>query len=369
MKRGALLLILLVFSAITWAKAGPNGRAKNAIQAARNAKTDEERTALLKSITAEDVQDEEDLKALVGELKTFRAEPDRKKNSDHLAAIQQLSTAIKKTTKPGQHAAIKRLLDAEEADLPKNFQGPWGAKSKDEGFDAAARLERIQALVTAAADGRNEQALSTIRRIRKKGGVAGKIAEKAIGQFGKDEDFEQFVAEVKGDPKSLTDLNVFGPRAMRRIIEEVDSPSTTSEEKARLMGAFPRSVSRQDIPQVERLLKHDNKRVATIASNILANSLGSEDGSSIRGLLISSRSEERSAALSAMERSWKPAYVQDMINALRSDSDPAIRTFAAHVLGKKKVKEAESVLQEAATNDAVATVRETAAFALKKIKK
>jgi hypothetical protein len=364
-----VLSMFVALTSLAVAQEAGHLRAKDAVQAARRASSEDDRQKIYDAITTADIQDDDDLRALHQELKSFHVEKDTKVNSRHLAEIKHLSAVIGASTSPARQLAIKQLLEQEETTIPQNFQGPWGAKSKEEAFDGALRLEALQALATAAGQGHNEQALDSLRRIRKKGGVPGKIAEKAIGQIGKDEDFEAFVNEIKNQPRSLTNLNVFGPRAIKRIVSEVNSPSNTADQKARLIGALPSTVSRDEFSAMLPLLKHQDKRVVRVAATTLGNSLSAQDDAAIRDMLASSNSEIRGAGLVAISRSWDPKFVPDVLNVLKNDSDPWRRSFAAKILGQKHVKDAEGALADVAKNDKAPSVRESADFALKKLRK
>lgn len=369
MKFFVSLAVALLLIEHAQAQGGAHLRAKEAVLAARRATSEDEKQKIYAAITSADVQDDDDLKALHEELKSFRIDKDAKINTRHLDEIKHLSSVIGGATGSDRQAVVKQLLDQEESALPRNFQGPWGAKSKEEAFDGALQLETLQALATAAGQGHNEQALPALRRIWKKGGVPGKIAEKAIGQIGKDEDFEAFVSAIKNEPRALVNINVFGPRALKRIISEINSPSNTPDQKARLIGALPTTVNREEIPAVLALLHHDNKHVVSVAAIVLGNSLGAQDEKTIRDMLNDPNTEVRGAALLAINRAWDPKFVPDVVHAMKTDADPWRRSFAARILGQRHVKESESALADTAQNDKAPSVRESAAFALKKLKK
>lgn len=345
-------------------------RAKDAIRAAQQATSEEAKEQAYRQIDVQSIEDDADVKAIYGELanrhKGFRKDRPSKKQ---IESAHQLAEVLAKCREPKYHAVIKQLLEKEEDEVPAYYMGPWGAKSQNEASKEVVKFDRLKALTEAAGEGKNEAALPPLRKIRKKGGEAGKLAEKAIGQIGRDEDFEEFIREIKSDPKSRTNLTVFGQRAAERIIKEIDDPAVKPEEKTRLVGSFPQVVPRKDARSLVRLLKHNDRHVVSVISRTLSNSLGAEDEDIIRDLLKNPNRAVKGEALLAIDRVWDVKYLPDLLEILRTDTDNWRRSFVVHMLGKHKVVAATSALQDAEKNDQSSEVREAAAFALKRIRK
>lgn len=362
------LLLLAGVTAYGQQKKAAGNRAKDAIRVARQATTDEARENAYKAIDDDSIQDDDDIQAIYDELKLLpKGIKDPSQGKQRLRMGRDLALRLEQCRAPRQHSAIKRLLKEEADSIPLNFMGHWGAKNAEDAVRDGLIFGRLQALTSAAGEGKNESALPELRKLRRKGGEAGKVAEKAIGQIGSDEDFEEMIREIKNDPKSHVNLNVFGPRAMRRIVKEIKDPNLPKQEKSSLLGSFPKFVPKEDVPTLIELLGNEDKKVVSVASEALSNSVTAEDEGIIRQMLNSPKRYVRGEALLSINRLWDRKFLPDVLKILKSDQDDWQRAFAVKILGDHKVVEAKSALEEA-TKDPVLNVRESAQYALRKMK-
>ncbi len=343
-------------------------RAKDSIRAARQATSYEAKASAYRQIDENSVQDDDDVKEIYDELKNFPLEPrEVKQAKQRLKTAQRLASVLGKSRKPSQHSIVRQLLELEEAELPINYLGPWGAGTDEDGVKEALRFGRYKALVEAAGAGKNSSALPVLRKLRKKGGEAGKSAEVAIGQIGKDEDLNEFIAEIKRDPKARIYLDGFGEKAVDRIVKDIEGGTGPEEEKIRLLAAMPTRVPTESMGKVRSLLKHPNPRIAEIAARRLRTSMGAGDEAGVRELLASTNRAVQDEALNAVGDHWDLKFLPQLLAVLKNDPAAYRRSIAANILGKNKVIEAEQALRDAAGSDADSNVRESATFALKRM--
>lgn len=365
------LIGLLFFPGVTaygQLQKSSNIRAKDAIRIARQATTEDAREEAYKSIGDESIQDDDDIQAIYDEMKNLlKGIKDIAQSKQRLRMGHELAGRLELCRSPEQYAAIKRLLKEEVDNVPLNFMGRWSAKTPEDEVRDGLIFERLQALISAAGEGGNESALPELRKLRRKGGEAGRAAEKAIGQIGDDQDFEEMIKELKANPKSQVNLNVFGPRAMHRIVKEIKDPAVPKHEKVALLGAFPKYVQKDDVSALVELLDSEDRKVVEVASEALRNSVTDEDEKVIRQMLSNPHRSVRSQALISINRLWNLKYLPDILKILKTDSDDWQRAYAAKILGDHKVSEAKAALREASTRDSVLNVRESAQYALRKM--
>jgi len=247
-------------------------RVKDAVKAARLATTDEAKERAYKQVELGAIEDDQDVRALSEEMfviqKVFKGDKSRERR---IRTAKHLASVLAECKQPKHHGVIKDLLADENKTLGRNYMGPWGSKSEDELERDTIKYERLKALAGAAAGGKNDEALPTLRAMRMKGGQAGKMAETAIGQIGRDEDLDAFINEIKTDPKSSINVSAFGRKAQVRILKDVKSGQLLPDVKFRLVSRLPRVVNREDVPQIRELLKDENPRVVSIAAETIAN--------------------------------------------------------------------------------------------------
>lgn len=367
------LAVLCLFSALpsfAQPKEPKHLKTKDAVKAARLAATEDAKERSYKQIAADSIEDDQDVRALAAEIsevpKIFKGDKARQRR---LSAAKHLAKVLAECKQPKHHAVIKELLDDESRALGRNYMGPWGSKSEDELESDTIKYEKLKALADAAGNGKNELALPALRAMRKKGGQAGKLAETTIGKVGRDEDLDEFVREIKSDPRSLVSLYGFGRKGFARVSKELNDPTIPAEERVRLAGALPTSVSHDDLPDAAALLKHSDPRVVSVAARTVANSLTPADDALLRELLKSKDQAIRGPAILSIDRNWDPKYIPDLIEVLRKDPNDGNRSAVAHMLGTRKVKTAEADIRAVATADPVPWVRESAQEALNSLSK
>lgn len=365
-----VLTLILMSPLVASAKPAKSGetRAKDALMTARESKDAKKEQTYL-TIDESSLQDGADVSAIYEELEKLSAEGKSADRERNVKAADHLSSVLAKARKPKHHAAVRALLEKENSESGHWRMDALKAKSSGDSDRLSMRMARLYALTEAAGLGQNMQALPILRAMRKKGGEPGKMAETAIAQIGRDEDLDEFVEEIKRDPKSLINIDAFGPKGYRRVIKELNDPSTSADEKIRVAGRFPKAVSREHLPETLALLKHENPRIIMIAADTVRNSVAAEDSGLIREMLASQNSSIRDSGLLAIDRLWDAKFIPDAMKVLKH-GDGWAQARAAYMLGKHRVKESESVLREVANNpDAPDGVRAAAKRALEDLEK
>lgn len=371
MKRFFLALLLIGASpAFGQQPRGRRPKAKDAVRAARSAPNEEAKERAYEQIDSDSIEDDDDVKAIYSEIgEVPGAFKGPRASERRISAAKHLSEVLAKCEQPKYHKAIRDLLDSEDKTLGKGFMGAWGAKSQDELERDTIKYNRLKGLADAAGNGKNEQALPSLRSMRKKGGQAGKLAETNIGKIGRDEDLNEFLSEVRTDPRSLVNVAGFGRKALVKILGDIDDPSIPADQKVRLAGRLPRRVTSEDLPRVQKLLTNDNPRMVIIAAEIVGGSISTDNDKTIREMLASKNRAIRGPALLAINRQWDSRYVPDLIAILQKSPDDGDRGLVATILGEHRVRDAESSLREASTKDPSSNVRDTAAAALRELSK
>ncbi len=368
-KRKAIAICLL-FTATSFVTAaeGPK-KAREALASARATKEADQKLKAYLGLKDDAVTDEADVRAVYDEFGNLESDFSKKEKARMERASEHLAKVLASCQAPKYRSLIRELVEKENAGLGSGYWGPWAAKSEADLMRETPRYARLQAVLEASGKGGNEEALPALRSMRKKGGQAGKMAETAIGRIGKDEDLDSFVAEIKSNPRSLVSLYGFGRKGFARVSKELTAPTVSAEEKVRLAGALPTSVSHDDLPAAMALLKHPDPRVVSVAARTVANSLTPADDALLRELLKSKDQAVRGPAILSIDRNWDPKYIPDLIEVLRKDPDDGNRSAVAHMLGARKAKAAEVDLRAVAKDDQVPWVREAAQEALNVLSK
>lgn len=365
-----VFLLLSASSSLAQPQKAKRIRAKDAVKAARLAATDDAKERAYKEVEPDAIEDDQDVRALAAEIsevpKVFKGDKARQRRirtAKHLAAV------LAECKEPKHHRAVKELLDDEDKTLGRNYMGPWGSKSEDDLERDTIKFEKLKALADAAGKGKNEQALPTLRSMRKKGGQAGKIAETTIGQIGRDEDLDEFINEIKADPKSLVNLSAFGRKSQNRILAEVKSGRLPADVKFRLVSRLPKFVEKGDVPQIRELLKDENPRIVSVAAETVANTLARSDPAGLREMLKDKNKTARGAALLALNQNWDAQFLPDVLEALKNDPYEGHRSLIIQMLASQKVKSALPNLREVAAGDSVPWVREAAQDAIRSLER
>lgn len=365
-----VFLLLSTSTSLAQPQKSKRVRARDAVRAARLAATDDAKERAYKQVESDSIEDDQDVRAIAAEIsevpKVFKGDKARERRirtAKHLAAV------LAECKEPKHYRVVKELLDDEDKTLGRNYMGPWGSKSEDELERDTIKFEKLKALADAAGKGKNEQALPTLRGMRKKGGQAGKMAETTIGQIGRDEDLDEFVKEIKADPKSLINLSAFGRKSQTRILSEVKSGRLPSDVRFRLASRLPKFVEKDDVPQIKELLKDDNPRIVSVAAETVANSLAQSDPGGLREMLKDKNKSIRGAALLALNQNWDAQFLPDVLDALKTDSYEGHRSLVIQMLISQKIRSAIPNLREVAAGDSVPWVRELAQDAIRSLEK
>jgi len=369
-RRASFVIMAFVTMGVAYARGGKEAPAREDIPAtlieARNAADDAARGLFYQQIQGAIPKEPKDVRALYDELHRIESEhPDENRAKRLIKLSKPVSDALARSTDASSHQVIADILVLEEEAISAGDWGPWGATSKQEALQAELRMGRLQALTRAAGAGKNERALPALRKMRRKGGVTGKLAETAIGEIGKSEDLDAFIAGIKNDPTSRVSLSGFWAAAVDRIMHEIEAPTLSREQKRRLIGCLPNFVSYREMPRYQALLSHRDADVVKVAARIVGNSVTGDDVQVIRDMLASGNHHVKGSAMVALQRVWNIRMLPDVLKVLRDNPDSGNRSVAAHILGGHNVQEAKTALQEAAQKDPVPSVRESAATALR----
>ena len=222
--------------------------------------------------------------------------------------------------------------------------------SREKLFEAGLKGGRIRALIAAAGDGKNEDAVETLRSIQKGSSMYSEDAVYALGHIGHAEDLDRFIEILKKNPRARIRIAEFGTLAIDRVMKEVDNPNVPENEKNALIGAIAHSGGHESFPAFVRLLNHPNKFVARMGAEGIARVAEKSDVDFIRDTMLHSAQEEtRSNAILALksEKVWSPDISQVIIEALRNDPSWLVKSTAATALAERKVCDGIPALQEA----------------------
>lgn len=365
------MLILMSPLAVS-AKPAKSGiaRAKDALMAARNSKDDAKKEQAYLAIDANTLEDGSDVSAIYDELDKLSA-PNKSISGGRDAKVaEHLLGILAQARKPQHHATVKSLLEKELSQLPQWGQGAPKPTTQGDYERRHMRMERLNALTDAAGLGQNTQALPVLRAMRKKGGQSGKSAETAIAQIGRDEDLDEFVKELMKDNKSLINIDGFGLKGYRRVIKEIKDPNTSTAEKMRILGRFPKIVSREYLPETLELLKHENPSIVAVAADTTGASLTANDSDIIREMLASQNPDVQHSGLSAIDRLWDPKFIPDVLKVLKRAEDGFAQSLAATILGEHKVQEAAPALRDVINNPNTSySARASAKYAIEHLNK
>lgn len=362
-----LILVAGTMSASFAAPAGGHKKAREAIAAARAAKDSDQKLKAYLTMDEGSVKDEADVRAVYDEFSRLEDELKSKDSGKVTRASEHLSKVLASCQNPKHRAVIKELVDKESAGLGPGYWGPFTVKSESELQRETPPYARLRAVLAAAGKGKNEDALPALRSMRKKGGQGGKMAETAIARIGKDEDLDEFIREIKADPKSMVSLYGFGRKGTARVITEINAPQVSAEEKRRVAGQFPQYVPREDLPAIVPLLKHPERIVVEVSARTICSSLTAADEPLLLELLKNPDRAIRGPAILALDRLWDEKYLPATLDLLKREPVPFLRSSVISILKKHRVRGAEATLREAASSEPVPWVREEAQEALKSL--
>lgn len=262
---------------------------------------------------------------------------------------KSVATALSHTTAPECHKLIAGWLAREVRFLPPEVIGATIRQfqaSEPQIIKGALQYERINALIHAAGDGKNEIALPTLRKILKKG-LYDYSADYAVGRIGKEEDLEWFVTQLeKGDRSLRMRLQEFGPLAIRRIMREVEDPNVPREKSERLRHWIGGVRGRENMPLLVPLLQNRDPFVVKMAAKAIENNATREDEALLFSMLEHQDNEVRQSAVNALARDdiWKFRYIEPILRVLKSDR--GARFAATQAVGRLVICESIPILQE-----------------------
>ena len=346
--------------------------ALNALKSTNNVRDADEIRANLAKVP---IEDHDDLMALYDEArKQEDALPlvaDDKVYDEQARRSAVLDSRLKTVTDPAFKDDIANLIDKEYQDTKREARLPFPKLTTRSHMKAALRYERINALMTAAGNGKNEKARAALWEIIEiaQDDNLGKGAAIALGKIGNPDDLDRLIFMVKRNPKLLLPLGNFGPIAIPRIMKEIDDPSVPQETKSVLSSALVGASSHETISSFLPLLDNKNPLVVRVAADAIGKNIRAEDDALIRGLSKNPNRSVRGAMLVAVEgHAWKDGYAELLIDTVQHDPDYFLRAGAAASLGEHKVSRAIPVLQKVASEDKAGSVRLSAEGALKLIR-
>ena len=357
--------------------ASPFASIQEGLKAANNASDQKERSEIFNEISEMPIQTTSDVQALYDEMQNTEREakkhPALAKDSiaarDILDRTHALSSALSKAVQPENHEQVAKFLEQESSGLPRFYAGVREETSQEEYLKAIPREERLQALMEAAGKGKNRAALSVLRKMAKRQDFAGNLAVKTISQIGDPQDLENFISQIKRNPKARFDLSGYGPMLTNRILTELNDSSSSSELRQKFAGYLVQAGDHAGIPRFLPFLKDKDRVVAHIAARAIAQNVTSNDPQVLQTLLKDPDEEIRGDVLDVLNNhEWNPAWSAILINILEKDKGDSCRMMAAHLLGKYKVQEGRSALEKA-RNDQSMLVRGAAESALQKLSK
>lgn len=321
-----------------------------ALHAADSEMTWPKREVLFRELEAYPINTCEEAKRLYAWLEEY---PSRKSGKNGLRPgpdfAQSVANALSHTISSSCHELIANWLTTEVRSLPPevlNAAFKQMATGESQIIRGKFQSLRIHALIHAAGDSKNEMALPTLRKMLK-AGLYDYSADYAIGRIGKEEDLDWFVAELeKGDPKLRMRLQEFGPKAIRRIMHELENPAVPREKSQRLRHWIGGVVGRENVPLLIPLLQNKDPFIAKVAAKALEKNAAPEDESTLLAMLEHSNSEVRMSAVNTLARGdiWRFRYIERILKVLRSDQHA--RFAAAQAGGRLELCEAIPVLQE-----------------------
>ena len=293
------------------------------------------------------VSSENDVRALYAELKDPKICED----------LEPVSQALGQCGDAKYHALIAAWLAKEKTFFPdKGTQGAYNARSARK---LAVREKRLFALLAAAGNGQNTQALPVLRAMLKKGGVYSDQIAVAVGRIGDPADLERFVKINKHDRRGKIDLSGFGVMAIDRVMKDVDDPSVPSQDKDSIIGYLAGALGHKTLSRYRLLIHHKNDFVSRTAAEAIARIAEPEDEPLILLMLKDENPVLRREAISSLRKIWDDKYAPVVVAALKLDPDETVRSRSADCLGARRVCAADSALR-AALQDGSSRVRDAA---------
>ena len=293
------------------------------------------------------VGSESDVRALYAELKTPRI----------CGQLEPVSEALGRCVDAKYHPLIAGWLAKEKTLFPdRGTQSAYNARSRRK---LAAREQRLFALLAAAGNGKNRQALPVLRAMLKKGGVYSREIAIAIGRIGDPEDFERFIDANRRGDSQRADLSGFGVMAIDRIMKDFDDATVSSPDKESIVGYLGTALGHETLSRYQALLHHRSSRISSTAAAAIARIAEPGDEPVIRRMLKDEDPVFRREAIAALRNIWDDKHATDVIAALKHDPDAAVRAAAADCLGARRVCAADAALRTA-LDDGAGAVRDAA---------
>lgn len=363
------VLTAIGFLAMAGTAAGKDlGAIQGAVSASEKVASESERAKIFQSVISEKVKEPREVEALDAALKSlekrYKSGPNEEALKMELHVLQKL---LASSTDPGLHPGIARLLEREEPLVPSKYLGPAKGLSVEDRNKEGIRMARLFALIEAAGSGGNQQALSGLRRIAKKGGLVGEVADKAIARIGSPEDLDRMIGQIKNDPKSRVDLTPFGGQIVGRLVKEIEDSSTTDGQRQRLIAHLGQGKGPGSVPRYAALLDHRDPRVVEASANALADSIRpGDDALALRMIPHKNRNVRFAGILSLKNVEWKAEFRPVIEDLLANDPDEGVRALAADLLGAKRVTDAQDALR-GALQDRSSRVRGAAQAAIDRV--
>ena len=318
-----------------------------ALSAARGS-TPMEAQSICEDLPSLPILSENDLRALYAELKAPKICQD----------LEPVSQALGQCGDARYHPLIASWLAKEKTFFPD--RGMHGAYNSRTARKSAVREKRLFALLAAAGNGKNRQALPILRAMLRKGGVYSQEIAVAIGQIGDPADLERFIETDIYDSRHKIDLSGFGVMAIDRIMKDVDDPAVPAQKKESIIGYLASALGHETISRYQSLMYHKNGLISKMAAGAIARIAQPSDEPLIMRMLEDKNPVLRREAISALKKIWDDKYAPVVISALKSDPDDSVRSRAAECLGTRRVCAADPALRWSALNDGSSNIRDAA---------
>lgn len=334
-----------------------------ALQAAKNAKTNDQVKDALLDVVSRGAEDGDDLTVTFEAVKLLDARKLETAQDPELRRMREsLAQKVAKCTTPRHHQAIKNLLEAEGAEIPGKLwlagQATPGLRLREE-----SRFTRLQALTKAAGEGKNRDALPVLRKIAKAhpDTAYSDIAIAAIGQIGDPADLAAFIEQAKANPKRRLYLKSFGAALIDPVMKELNSGGLSDEQRGKLHNILSQARTRDAIPRYRFLLSHNDPVVVRVAAQSIGDLAASSDNELLLEMMNNpDRSVRFAAAMAISHQAWDVQYADKLIELLKNDGDEGVRVMAMKALAEHGVSKAKPVI-EAMRADPSRRVRDRAA--------
>lgn len=287
----------------------------------------------------------------------------------YLRTALPFASRLRTCVDPSLRKDIADLLKKEYSSIRSDRRNPIPTLTLHGRISAALRAERVNSLIQAAGDGKNEEARAELWKIVELVGDGTYVQSSAesLGKMGNPNDLDKFIEILKVHPGYRIPLGGFGPMVVPRVLKELEDPNVARSAKDGLLPALAEAGSHDNILLYVNLMNHQDSSIAHVARHAVGSNLRADDDKLIRAMLENPFAEVRSNALVAVgEHAWKEEYGALLIERLRHDSDYSIRAIAAHYLGQHGSKAAIPALKEA-LKDSNPGVRSEAVSALQRI--